>query len=66
MLHRDLGNDWQRYIALLMDGQFDLRPGVLPPLLIGLGQLTTALGLLMRSRLAWTMAVLLVLRRSPA
>lgn len=61
LLHTDLGDDWQRYIALLTDGQFDLRPGVMPPLLIGLGQLTMAVGLLLRSRLAWTMAVLLVI-----
>lgn len=61
LLHLDLGADWQRYLALLMEGQFDLRPGVLPPLLIGLGQLTTAVGLLLRSRLAWSMAVLLVI-----
>jgi voltage-gated potassium channel len=60
LLRTDLGDDWQRYVALLMDRQFDLRPGVLPPLLIGLGLLITAVGLLMRSRLAWTMAVLLI------
>jgi voltage-gated potassium channel len=61
LLRSDLGNDWQHYVALLMDRQFDLRPGVLPPLLIGLGLLTMAAGLSMRSRLAWTMAVLLVI-----
>ena len=61
LLRTDLGDDWQHYVALLMDRQFDLRPGVLPPLLIGLGLLTTAAGLLLRSRLAWTMAVLLVI-----
>ncbi|RUL64119.1 voltage-gated potassium channel protein [Dyella dinghuensis] len=61
LLRTDLGDDWQHYVALLMDRQFDLRPGVLPPLLIGLGLLITAVGLLMRSRLAWTMAVLLVI-----
>lgn len=60
LLHIDLGSDWQRYLALLMEGQFDARPGLLPPLLIGLGQLAMAAGLLMRSRVAWTMAVWLV------
>jgi voltage-gated potassium channel len=60
LLRTKLGDDWQHYVTLLMDRQFDLRPGVLPPLLIGLGLLTTAVGLLMRSRLAWTMAILLV------
>jgi voltage-gated potassium channel len=61
LLRTDLGSDWQRYVALLVERQFDLRPGVLPPLLIGLGLLTTAVGLLLRSRLAWTMASLLVI-----
>ncbi len=45
-----------------MEGQFGPAPGcVLPPLLIDLAQLTTAVGLLLRSRLAWSMAVLLVI-----
>jgi voltage-gated potassium channel len=61
MLHVDLGRNWQQYLTLLMDGQFDQHPAVLPPLLIGLGQLTMSLGLLMRSRVAWTMALLLVI-----
>jgi voltage-gated potassium channel len=59
MLHFDLGRNWQQYLQLVMDGQFDQHPAVLPPLLIGLGQLTMSVGLLMRSRLAWTMALLL-------
>jgi voltage-gated potassium channel len=61
LLHLDVGRDWQRYLALLMEGQFDQHPGVLPPLLIGLGQLTMSVGLLMRSRLAWTMTVLMAM-----
>jgi voltage-gated potassium channel len=61
MLHLDLGRNWQPYLALLAEGQFDQQPAVLPPLLIGLGQLAMSVGLLMRSRLAWTMAVLLVI-----
>ena len=59
LLRLDLGADWQHYLKRLAGGQFDLRPGVLPPLLIGLGLLTMAIGLLLRSRLAWTMALLL-------
>lgn len=61
MLNSDLGRHWQHYATLLVEGQFDLNPGVLPPLLIGLGQLTMSVGLLMRSRVAWTMALLLVI-----
>ncbi|GLQ50328.1 ion channel [Dyella flava] len=61
LLHADVGQDWQRHLALLAEGQFDQHPALLPPLLIGLGQLTMSVGLLMRSRLAWTMALLLVI-----
>jgi voltage-gated potassium channel len=61
LLHMDLGAHWQHYVELLVARQFDMRPVVLPPLLIGLGQLTMAIGLLLRSRLAWTLAILLVL-----
>lgn len=59
MLRLDLGADWQHYLGRLAAGQFDFKPSVLPPLLIGLGLLTMAIGLLLRSRLAWTMALLL-------
>ncbi|WP_017462421.1 voltage-gated potassium channel protein [Dyella ginsengisoli] len=45
----------------LVQGRHDLPPGSLPPLLIGAGMLLSALGLLMRSRLAWTLALLLSL-----
>ncbi|MDE2281024.1 MAG: potassium transporter, partial [Xanthomonadaceae bacterium] len=59
LLRLDLGADWQHYLGRLAAGQFDFKPSVLPPLLIGLGLLTMAIGLLLRSRLAWTMALLL-------
>ncbi len=59
LLRQDLGADWQHYLGRLAAGQFDFKPSVLPPLLIGLGLLTMAIGLLLRSRLAWTMALLL-------
>lgn len=59
LLRLDLGADWQHYLGRLAGGRFDLRPSALPPLLIGLGLLTMAIGLLLRSRLAWTMALLL-------
>jgi len=59
LLRLDLGGDWQHYLTRLAAGQFNLKPNVLPPLLIGLGLLTMAIGLLLRSRLAWTMALLL-------
>jgi voltage-gated potassium channel len=66
LLHIDVGQDWQHHLTLLMEGQFDQHPALLPPLLIGMGQLTMSLGLLMRSRVAWTMALLLVAAALPS
>ncbi|MGH3553522.1 MAG: NAD-binding protein [Mycobacterium sp.] len=60
LLHLDLGSHWQRYTDSLAHGQFNLPPTLLPPLLIGGGMLIMAGGLLLRSRLAWTMAMLLI------
>jgi voltage-gated potassium channel len=59
LLRAELGTDWSRYAQLLMVDAARLQPHLLPPLLIGGGMLTMALGLLWRSRLAWTMALLL-------
>lgn len=59
LLHSDLGRHWHPVIEQLLAGEFDLHPALLPPLLIGLGMLVMAVGLLFRSRLAWLMALLL-------
>lgn len=61
LLQADLGPHWIARAAALMHGRLDMEPALLPPLLIGGGMLTMAIGLLLRSRLAWTMAVLLAL-----
>ncbi len=61
LLQNDLGQQWQSVLAQLLNRNLDggLRPAYLPPLLIGAGMLIMAIGLLLRSRLAWTMALLL-------
>ncbi|HET7563165.1 MAG TPA: voltage-gated potassium channel protein [Rhodanobacteraceae bacterium] len=59
LLQSDLGRQWRQILAQLMAGGHGLSPSLLPPLLIGVGMLIMALGLLFRSRLAWTMALLL-------
>jgi len=59
LLQTDLGSQWQHILDLLLSGGQGLRPALLPPLLIGLGMLIMAVGLLFRSRLAWSMALLL-------
>src|SRR5699024_10338123 len=54
-----LGDRWGPFLVNMIHGQVDISPNLLPPLLIGTGMLIMAGGLLLRSRLAWTMALLL-------
>ncbi len=61
LLRADLGRNWQNYLTQIMTGSLNMPPRMLPPILIGSGMLTMALALLWRSRIAWTMALLLVL-----
>src|SRR5699024_9410866 len=59
LLQSDLGDRWGPFLVNMIHGQVDISPNLLPPLLIGTGMLIMAGGLLLRSRLAWTMALLL-------
>lgn len=59
LLQADLGDRWGPFLLNLMHGQTSISPNLLPPLLIGVGMLIMAIGLLLRSRLAWIMALLL-------
>jgi len=59
LLQSDLGRHWRSILDQLLAGGQGLSPALLPPLLIGIGMLIMAFGLLFRSRLAWTMALLL-------
>ena len=61
LLHLNFATEWRRYVDAVMHGHFNLPPAQLPPLLIGGGMVIMAFGLLARSRLAWTMALLLAL-----
>ena len=61
LLRLDFGATWREYLEGMLDGHFAVRPQRLPGLLIGGGMLIMAGGLLSRSRLAWTMALLLAL-----
>ena len=60
MLRINVGENWRTYADALLGGAAQLQPRLLPSILIGGGMITMALGLLLRSRLAWTMALLLV------
>lgn len=53
------GSYWHRFAREIAAGHLQIAPRVLPQLLIGVGMLTMALGLLLRSRVAWNMALLL-------
>lgn len=59
LLQVELGAQWQHVLDLLLVGDHTRSKDLLPPLLIGTGMLVMAFGLLFRSRLAWTMALLL-------
>lgn len=59
LLQSDLGAHWLNQISHFLDDGFVLEPRKLPPLLVGGGMLIMAFGLLLRSRIAWVMALLL-------
>jgi len=61
ILQASFGMHWSPYLQALLNGQLHVQLRLLPPLLIGGGMLTMAVGLLWRSRLAWLMALLLAL-----
>ncbi|HEU4856414.1 MAG TPA: voltage-gated potassium channel protein [Rhodanobacteraceae bacterium] len=59
LLQDELGRRWGHILDLLLSGGRGLHPASLPPILIGLGMVIMAVGLLLRSRLAWAMALAL-------
>ena len=61
VLKASFGVHWLPDLRSLVSGELHLQLRLLPPLLIGGGMMTMALGLLWRSRLAWLMALLLAL-----
>jgi voltage-gated potassium channel len=60
ILNNHFGSTWRIYLHQLEQGQFNLQPRLLPSLFIGGGMVAMGTALLWRSRLAWTMATLLV------
>lgn len=60
LLQFSLGDQWLQYVEAVEHSGVDVPPRMLPSLIIGGGMLIMAVGLLWRSRLAWTMALLLV------
>lgn len=60
LLENDLGRGWRHDLHVILHGSINLPPRLLPSILVSGGLLTMAMGLLLRSRVAWTMALLLV------
>ena len=61
LLRQDIGADFSPFLADLLTGHPHLQPRLLPQLLMGIGMLITAVGLLFRSRVAWLMALMLAI-----
>lgn len=59
LLYATIGQQWRGLLAQFADGQFAIAPSLLPPIIIGGGLLIMAIGLLLRSRVAWVMALVL-------
>ncbi|MDE3021976.1 MAG: voltage-gated potassium channel protein [Pseudomonadota bacterium] len=60
LLRSELGPHWQHYVHELLYGSHYLKPIRFPPFLIGGALFIMATGLLLRSRTAWTMTLLLL------
>ena len=61
LLRADLGAGWYEFIVDVVTRQVELRPRLLPPMLIGTGMVIMGLGLMTRSRVALVMTALLAL-----
>jgi voltage-gated potassium channel len=61
LLWRDAGPAWPTFLRSVVLGTREMPPAMLPVFLVGLGLVLVGLGLLFRSRVAWTMALLLSL-----
>ncbi|MCC7194625.1 MAG: NAD-binding protein [Gemmatimonadaceae bacterium] len=59
LLQVEFGRQWPEIVEQLVHGTRTLSPGLLPPLVAGAGMVIVAFGLLLRSRMAWAMAILL-------
>ena len=59
LLQIDVGRQWRPILLRLLTDHSSLQPRLLPPILIGGGMTIAALGLLLRSRLAWSMELIL-------
>jgi voltage-gated potassium channel len=61
LLWRNLGHRWPWFLKNVVMGAAVMPPAKLPIVLVGIGMVLVGIGLLFRSRVAWTMALLLSL-----
>jgi voltage-gated potassium channel len=59
LFQTDFGDRWLPYLEDLVTGDRELSPRNLPPLVIGGGMIMMSLGLLLHSRIAWSMSLFL-------
>ncbi|MGH6989113.1 MAG: NAD-binding protein, partial [Stellaceae bacterium] len=61
LLWRNAGPAWPTFLRNVVIGTREMPPAMLPIFLVGIGMILVGLGLLLRSRVAWTMALMLTL-----
>lgn len=59
LFQSDLGAHWVAFLEKVISGDAELAPKNLPPLIIGGGMILMSLGLLLHSRVAWSMSMFL-------
>lgn len=59
LFQTDFGDRWLPYLEDIVTGNRELSPRNLPPLVIGGGMIMMSLGLLLHSRIAWSMSLFL-------
>ena len=59
LFQTDLGDHWIPYLKQLFTGQVELSAKNVPPLVVGGGMILMSFGLLLHSRVAWSMSLFL-------
>ena len=60
LIYATIGADWASLYTQFLDGRITIAPRLLAPIIIGVGLLIVSVGLLSHSRVAWIMALILI------
>lgn len=60
LIYATIGADWASLYTQFLDGRITIAPRLLAPIIIGAGLLIVSVGLLSHSRVAWIMALILI------